>query len=172
MAADVIPTPKSRRDRQPVHRKASNIGSLDRRHRRSHAVNTRPLHNRFFALEIIAAAVLLPGAMAMPALAADPGILSNAASDAAPDMKPADDSTPTVAANDIDDQKVTVRIKIALAGDNTLSPQAHEVSVATNPEAVILRGSVSSGEKERINSVAEEYAGARQIIDELLVRDM
>jgi osmotically-inducible protein OsmY len=135
-------------------------------------MNTRPMNSRFFALEVVAAAVLLPGAMTMPALAADPAIPNNVASDTASDMKPADANTPTVAANDIDDQKVTVRIKIALAGDNTLSPQAHEVSVATNQEAVILRGSVSSSEKERINSVAEQYAGARQIIDELLVRDM
>ena len=135
-------------------------------------MNSRPMHNRFFALEIVAAAVLLPGALTVPVLAASPVIASNAASDAATDMKPADGNTPTVAANDIDDQKVTVRIKIALAGDNTLSPQAHEVSVATNPQAVILRGSVSSSEKERVNSVAEEYAGARQIIDELLIRDM
>jgi osmotically-inducible protein OsmY len=135
-------------------------------------MNTRPMHNRFFALEVVAAAVLLPGALTMPVLAASPVIASNVASDAATDMKPADANTPTVAANDIDDQKVTVRIKIALAGDNTLSPQAHEVSVATNPQAVILRGSVSPSEKERINSVAEEYAGARQIIDELLIRDM
>lgn len=130
------------------------------------------MKTRLYALEIVTAAVLLPGAMTIPALAADPYIASDAASDAAPDMKPADGNTPTVAANDIDDQRVTVRIKIALAGDKTLSPQAHEVSVATNPEAVVLRGSVSSGEKERINSVAEQYAGARQIIDELLVRDM
>ena len=130
------------------------------------------MKTRLFALEVITAAVLLPGMMTIPAFAGGPLIASNAASDAATDMKPADGNTPTVAANDIDDQKVTVRIKIALAGDNTLSPQAHEVSVATNPQAVILRGSVSSGEKERINSVAEEYAGARQIIDELLVRDM
>jgi osmotically-inducible protein OsmY len=135
-------------------------------------MNTRPMNSRFFALEVVAAAVLLPGAMTMPAFAADPVIPNNVASDTASDMKPADANTPTVAANDIDDQKVTVRIKIALAGDNTLSPQAHEVSVATNQEAVILRGSVSSSEKERINSVAEQYAGARQIIDELLVRDM
>ncbi len=130
------------------------------------------MKTRLLALVVVTAAVLLPGAMTIPALAADPVIASNAASDAAPDMKPADANTPTVAASDIDDQKVTVRIKIALAGDNTLSPQAHEVSVATNPQAVILRGSVSSGEKERINSVAEQYAGARQIIDGLLIRDM
>jgi osmotically-inducible protein OsmY len=130
------------------------------------------MNTKFFALEVVAAAVLLPGALTIPVLAAEPVILNNVASDSAPDMKPADATTPTVAANDIDDQKVTVQIKIALAGDNTLSAQAHDVSVATNQEAVILRGSVSASEKERINSVAEQYAGARQIIDELLVRDM
>jgi hypothetical protein len=52
---------------------------------------------------------------------------------------PEDASTPTALGNDIDDQKVTVRIKLALVGDESL---------------------------------AEQYAGTRQVVDQLLVRDM
>ena len=135
-------------------------------------MNTRSLHTRFFGLGVVAAAVLLPGAMMMPALAADPLVASNAASDAAPPVLPEDASTPTAPGNDTDDQKVTAQIKIALAGDESLSPQAHEVSVATNQQAVVLRGSVLPGEKDRVESLAGQYAGARQVIDQLLVRDM
>jgi hypothetical protein len=130
------------------------------------------MNTRFFALEVVAAAVLLPGAMTIPALAVEPAIPNNVASDEAPDMKPADATTPTTPANDIDDLKVTAQIKVALAGDHSLSPQAHEISVATNQQAVVLRGSVTAAEKERINSLAQQYAGARQVIDELLVRGM
>ena len=135
-------------------------------------MNTWSMNTRFLALEVVAAAVLLPGAMMMPALAADPMVASNVASDAAPPVLPEDASTPTAAGNDTDDQKVTVRIKIALAGDDSLSAQAHEVSVATNQQAVVLRGSVLPGEKDRIESLAEQYAGTRQVVDQLLVREM
>jgi osmotically-inducible protein OsmY len=127
---------------------------------------------RFRPLEVVAAAVLFPGAMTIPAHAADPAVPNNVASDLAPDMKPADATTPTTPASDVDDLKVTAQIKVALAGDNSLSPQAHDISVATNQQAVILRGSVTAAEKARINTLAEQYAGARQVIDELLVRDL
>jgi osmotically-inducible protein OsmY len=123
-------------------------------------------------LEVVAAAVLLPGAMTIPAVAAEPAVSSNAASDAAPPVLPGDASTPTAAAHDVDDAKVTSQIKIALAADSSLSAQAHEVSVSTNPQAVTLRGSVMPGEKERIESVAGQFAGTRQVVDQLLVRDM
>lgn len=128
--------------------------------------------SKLLPLEVVAAAVLLPGAMTIPAIAGEPVIPSNAASDAAPPMKPADATTPTTAAKDVDDLKVTAQIKVALAGDHSLSPQAHEISVATNQQAVTLRGSVTSADKDRINTVAAQYAGARQVIDELLVRDL
>jgi hypothetical protein len=130
------------------------------------------MNTRFLALEVVAAAVLLPAAMTIPALATEPVIPNNAASDAAPPVLPGDASTPTAAAHDVDDAKVTAQIKIALAGDKSLSPQAHEVSISTNPQAVTLRGSVNPGEKERIESIAGQFAGTRQVVDQLLVRDM
>ena len=126
---------------------------------------------KFRPLEMVAAAVLLPGALTIPALAADPPVASNAASDAAPPVLPGDASTPTAPAHDVDDAKVTAQIKIALAGDSSLSAQAHEISVLTNPQAVTLRGSVMPGEKERIETVAGKFAGTRQVVDQLLVRD-
>lgn len=127
---------------------------------------------RFSTLEVVAAAVLLPGAMTIPAIAAEPPVASNAAADAAPPVLPGDASTPTAPAHDVDDAKVTAQIKIALAGDSSLSAQAHEVSVATNPQAVTLRGSVMPGEKDRIEALAQQYAGTRQVVDQLLVRDL
>jgi hypothetical protein len=127
---------------------------------------------RFSPLEVVAAAVLLPGAMSMPAMAADPLVPSNAASDAAPPVLPGDASTPTAPAHDVDDAKVTAQIKTALAGDSSLSAQAHDISVLTNQQAVTLRGSVMPGEKERIESVASQFAGTRQVVDQLLVRDL
>ena len=128
--------------------------------------------SKFRTLEVVAAAVLLPGAMSIPAIAAEPPVSSNAASDAAPPVLPGDASTPTAPAHDVDDAKVTAQIKVALAGDSSLSAQAHEISVLTNPQAVTLRGSVMPGEKERIESVAGKFAGTRQVVDQLLVRDM
>jgi hypothetical protein len=128
--------------------------------------------SKFRTLEVVAAAVLLPGAMSIPAIAAEPPVSSNAASDAAPPVLPGDASTPTAPAHDVDDAKVTAQIKVALAGDSSLSAQAHEISVLTNPQAVTLRGSVMPGEKERIESVAGKFAGTRQVVDQLLVRDL
>ena len=130
------------------------------------------MNGKLFALEVAVAAVLLPGAMSMPALAADPVIPDNSASNAAPNVVPGDANTPTAPAHDVDDAKVTAQIRSALASDKSLSVQAHDVSVATNQQAVVLRGSVLPGEKDRIESLAEQYAGTRQVVDQLLVRDM
>jgi osmotically-inducible protein OsmY len=44
------------------------------------------------------------------------------------------------------------------------------VQVATNSDAVILRGVVEPTEKDRVNTLAQQFAGARQIMDELTVR--
>jgi osmotically-inducible protein OsmY len=54
---------------------------------------------------------------------------------------------------------VTTQIRVALAADDSLTASVKNVSIATNQEAVILRGAVSSGDdKERIETVAEQYA--------------
>jgi osmotically-inducible protein OsmY len=130
------------------------------------------MHSKFFSLEVAAAAVLLPGTMMMPAHAADSSIPDTAASDAAPVLVPADANTPTAPAHDIDDAKVSAQIRSALASDPSLSSMARNVTVATNPQAVVLRGSVLPGEQSRIESLAGQYAGTRQVIDQLLVKDL
>ncbi len=129
------------------------------------------MRSKFFAFEITAA-VLLPGFMAMPAMAADPAIPDNSASDTAPILQPEDANTPTAPADDTDDLQVTAQISSALNGDDSLSARARSVTIATNPDAVVLRGSVSSAERDRIESLAEQFAGTRQVVNQLLVRDM
>ena len=126
---------------------------------------------RLFVLRIAAAAILLPGAMTMPASAAEPSIPDNSASDSAPNRLPGDANTPTAPANDIEDARVTAQIRTALAGDKSLSALAHNVTIATNPQAVVLRGSVTPEEKDRVEALGSQYAGARQVIDQLLVKD-
>jgi osmotically-inducible protein OsmY len=129
------------------------------------------MHTKFFALQVAVAAVLLPGAMMMPALAAEPSIPDNSASDSAPNRLPPDANTPTAPAHDIDDARVTAQIRSALKGDKSLSPQANNVTIATNPQAVVLRGSVQPGEKDRIEALAQQFAGTRQVLDQTLVID-
>lgn len=130
------------------------------------------MRGKLFAFEITAAAVLLPGFMVMPAIAADPAFPDNSGSDAASSLQPEDATTPVTPAHDIDSTRVTDEIRSALLGDDSLSPQAQHVIIATNPEAVVLSGSVKPEEKDRIESLAEQFAGARQIINELLVSDL
>jgi hyperosmotically inducible protein len=128
--------------------------------------------SKMFVLRVVAAAALLPGAMAMPALSAAPSIADNSASDTAPNVLPGDGNTPTSPASDIEDARVTAQIRGALAADKSLSEAAHNVSISTNPQAVILRGSVNPGEKDRVEAVASQLAGTRQVLDQLLVKDL
>ena len=129
------------------------------------------MRGKFSAFEITAAAVLLPGFMAMPAIAADPSIPDNSASNAAPNLQPEDANTPVAPAHDVDDARVTAQIRSALSSDKSLSTQARNVTIATNPQAVVLRGSVNAADKDRIESLAEQFAGTRQIVNQLLVSD-
>ena len=59
------------------------------------------MHGKFFVLPVAAAAVLLPGAIAMPAAATEPWIPDDSASNLAPNLQPQDASTPSAASNDI-----------------------------------------------------------------------
>jgi osmotically-inducible protein OsmY len=129
------------------------------------------MNGKFLALEVALAAVLLPGALTMPAIAADPVIPSNAASNVAPNVVPGDANTPVAPAHDADDARVTAQIRTALASDPSMSMQARDVSIATNPQAVVLRGSVHPAEKDRIVALAGQYAGTRQVVDQLLIID-
>jgi len=105
---------------------------------------------------MIAVAALLSCVLHVPAFAQQPG----------------DANVPADPSNSPDDNRVTAQIRAALAADDSLSLSAKNVAVATNQQAVILRGAVSSGEdKERIETVAGQYAGARQVQSELTIRD-
>jgi osmotically-inducible protein OsmY len=106
-----------------------------------------------------------------PVIATDSTIPDTSASDTAPNMVPEDAGTPTKAANDIDDRRVTAQIRTALVGDKSLSSLARNVGIATNQQAVVLRGQVNSGEKDRVEALASQYAGTRQVVSQLLVKD-
>jgi osmotically-inducible protein OsmY len=108
----------------------------------------------------------------MPAGAAEPSIPDNSPSDSAPNLLPADASTPTAASSDIEDVRVTAQIRSALSGDKSLSALARSVNITTNQQAVVLRGQVKSDEKDRVEAVASQYAGTRQVVDQLLVKDL
>lgn len=105
---------------------------------------------------MIAAAVLLPGALPEPAFAQQPG----------------DANVPTVPSNRIEDTRVTDQIRAALAADDSLSTSAKNVNIATNQQAVILRGAVATVEdKDRVETLAGQYAGARQVDSQLTIQD-
>jgi osmotically-inducible protein OsmY len=124
------------------------------------------------ALALVAAAVTLAGAVVLPVGAAEPSIPDNSRSDSAPNLLPADASTPTGASGDIEDVRVTAQIRSALSGDKSLSALAHSVNITTNKEAVVLRGQVEPNEKDRVEALASQYAGTRQVVDQLLVKDL
>jgi osmotically-inducible protein OsmY len=109
--------------------------------------------------------VLLHGAIALPAAAAEPAGTDNSVAN----LQPADSSTPTAAASDSDDRRVTAQIRQALLADKSFSVLAQHVQIATNQDAVILRGAVQSNELDRIEALAGQYAGSRQIDNQLTV---
>jgi osmotically-inducible protein OsmY len=99
------------------------------------------------------------------------GTAAVAAVSAEPDssLQPGDASVRTVASKNRDDLEVTAQIRQALATAPSLSDLARGVQVATNSDAVILRGVVEPEEQDRVDSLAQQFAGARQIIDQLTV---
>jgi hyperosmotically inducible periplasmic protein len=116
-------------------------------------------------LGLAACLLLLQAATTLPAAAAEPPT----STDPSPNLKPADSSTPTVAARDSDDLRITAQIRQALLADKSFSLLAQRVQIATNQDAVILRGAVLSNELNRIESLAAQYAGSRQIDNQLTV---
>ena len=123
------------------------------------------MFRRAVGLGLVAAAVFLQGAIALPVAAAEPAGSDNSAAN----LKPADSSTPTVAASDSDDRRITAQIRQALLADKSFSVLAQHVHIATNQDAVILRGAVQSKEVNRIEALAAQFAGSRQIDNQLTV---
>jgi osmotically-inducible protein OsmY len=85
--------------------------------------------------------------------------------------QPADANTPTHASQNADDTRVTQQIHGALMTDASLSAAARQIDVRTNGDAIVLRGSVTTQEKDRIVQVVGQYAGARQVDSQLTIRD-
>jgi osmotically-inducible protein OsmY len=116
---------------------------------------------------ILAAAVLLPGAFAAGALAAEPETAGNTTN-----VAPGDGNVPTGPSQNVDDNRVTQQILAALLADSSLSSDVKYLNIATNSEAVILRGALpSADDKARVESLAEQYAGARQVDSQLTIID-
>jgi hypothetical protein len=103
-------------------------------------------------------------------------VLAGAAAAAEPpagsgDLHP-EDATPSVhASNASDDVKVTAQIRQALESDSTLSTSGKHIQIVTNSNAVVLRGAVRAQEPDRIESLVQQYAGIRQVINQLTVAD-
>jgi osmotically-inducible protein OsmY len=116
---------------------------------------------------VVAAAMLLPGAFASEVFAAEPETARNSI-----DIQPADDNVPTGPSQNADDNKVTQQIWAALRADSTLSSDVKYLNIATNGEAVVLRGALpSAADKARVESLAGQYAGARQVDSQLTIID-
>jgi osmotically-inducible protein OsmY len=114
------------------------------------------MHSKLAVPVLLAAAVMIAGVVPVRSLAQQPG----------------DANVPLHASNRADDQRVTDQIRKALASDDALSPAAKSVEVAINEQMVVLRGAVSSvDDKERVETIAGQYAGARQVDSELTLRD-
>jgi osmotically-inducible protein OsmY len=111
------------------------------------------------------ALLLLQGAVALSCAAAEPGTAGSPGAN----LKPADSSTPTAPASDSDDQRITAQIKQALLADKSYSVLAQHVQIATNKQAVILKGAVLSEEVDSIEALAARFAGSRQIDNQLTV---
>jgi osmotically-inducible protein OsmY len=86
-----------------------------------------------------------------------------------PHLQPQDASVSTSPSNESTDVAVTAQIHSALSADETLSADAKRISIVTNADAVILRGMVQTQEPDRIETEVRQYAGSRQILNQLTV---
>ena len=86
-----------------------------------------------------------------------------------PHLQPQDSSVSTAPSKDSTDVAVTAQIHNALSADETLSADAKRISIVTNADVVILRGMVQTQEPDRIETEVRQYAGSRQILNQLTV---
>jgi hypothetical protein len=86
-----------------------------------------------------------------------------------PHLQPQDSSVSTAPSNESTDVAVTAQIRGALSADDTLSADAKRISIVTNADVVILRGMVQTQEPDRIETEVRQYAGSRQILNQLTV---
>ena len=117
----------------------------------------------------IAACLLLCAAAQVASNPVDgPPAADNTAANAV-DRNP-ETATPTDQSNSADAIQVTANIRKAIVGDKTLSTSAHNVKIVTSGNTVTLRGPVAStAEKERVTALARQYAGGKDVLDQLTV---
>jgi len=86
---------------------------------------------------------------------------------------PPDRAKPTAdqAKNNPADRDVMQKIRKAVMDDKSLSTAAHNVKIISQSGKVTLKGQVpSSDEKDRIEKVAREVAGAANVTNEITVK--
>jgi osmotically-inducible protein OsmY len=70
----------------------------------------------------------------------------------------------------VTDSQLTARIRKSIVADDTLSTNAKNVKITSNKDEVILRGPVpTSEEKSRVESHAQQEAGARHVNNQMEV---
>jgi hyperosmotically inducible protein len=122
------------------------------------------MNSKAFVASSIAALLLCGAAQAGDRAASADNTAANA-SDRNSEM-----ATPVDQSNSADAIKVTANIRKAVVGDKTLSASAHNVKIITSGNTVTLRGPVvSTAEKERITSLARQYAPGKDVLDQLTV---
>jgi osmotically-inducible protein OsmY len=115
--------------------------------------------------------------MEIPAILLAPGIALFIASSllaaeppaGSPHLQPQDTSVSTAPSNESGDLAVAAQIRTALNADQTLSADAKRITIVTNADVVILRGMVQTQEPDRIETEVRQYAGSRQILNQLTV---
>jgi hyperosmotically inducible protein len=80
-------------------------------------------------------------------------------------------ATPVDQSNSAAAIQVTANIRRAVVGDKNLSTAAHNVKIITSGNTVTLRGPVdSAAEKDRIDALARQFAGGKDVLDQLTVK--
>jgi osmotically-inducible protein OsmY len=123
-------------------------------------------------LRLMKTPLVLPIAVAALLLLLQSGSLAAAEPAGVGDLHPQDATTSTSPANDSDDLGVTAQIRRALQSDESLSVGGKNIQILTNPDAVILRGAVRAQEPDRIEGEVQQYAGTRQVVNQLTVDDL
>ena len=76
------------------------------------------------------------------------------------------------ASNAREDLAVSEDIRQALVADPLLSTSARHIQILTNAQSVVLRGAVRPQEPDAIENTARQFAGIRQVVNQLTVADV
>lgn len=118
---------------------------------------------------IVASLLLCATAQVASSPAGGPPAADNTATNARD--RHSETATPVDQSNSPEAIQVTADIRKAIVGDKTLSTSAHNVKIVTSGNTVTLRGPVASAaEKERITTLARQYARGKDVLDQLSVK--